>query len=39
MLDEMKEELHDLEVNWLINDYGLLQRTEEEKQREKGGTC
>ena len=36
MLDEMKEELHDLEVNWLINDYGLLQRTEEEKQR-KGG--
>ena len=37
MLEGMKEELHDLEVNWLINDYGLLQRTEEEKQRNKRG--
>ena len=37
MLEEMEEKLNDLEVNWLINDYGLLQRTEEEKQRKRGG--
>ena len=36
MLEEMEEELKDVEVDWLIDDYELLQRTKEEKQRKKG---
>jgi hypothetical protein len=36
-MEDMKEELIDLEVDGLIDDYELLQRTKEEKQR-KGGT-
>ena len=31
MLEEMKEELIDLEVDWLIDDYELFQRTKEKK--------
>jgi hypothetical protein len=31
MLEEMEEELNDLEVDWLIDDYELFQRTKEKK--------
>jgi hypothetical protein len=33
VFEEMKEELIDSEMDGLINDYELLQRTKEEKQR------
>jgi hypothetical protein len=32
MLEEMEEELNDLEVDWLIDDYGLFAGTKEEKR-------
>ena len=37
MMEEMEEELIDLEMDELIDDYELLQRTKEEKQIKGGG--
>ena len=36
MLEEMEEELNDLEVNRLIDDYGLFVGTKEESRNREG---